>query len=130
MDMKRVYECRGAISIKPSLSSPFQQATSISTPPDTSIMKLATVATVIAAAVLCSVAVEAAPKGYDKKCTDQDMIIQGGDSIQCGKFRVENNCGHMAKILQPSAKTWIKELNEGLPTAPRTLGCFTAIKNK
>ena len=93
-------------------------------------MKLAAVAAVIAAAILCSAVVEAAPKGYDKKCTDQDMIIQGGDSIQCGKFKVENNCGYMAKILQPSAKNWIKELHEGLPTAPRTLGCFTAIKNK
>ncbi|KAG0314325.1 hypothetical protein BGZ97_009406 [Linnemannia gamsii] len=93
-------------------------------------MKFTTVATVIAAAALCSFVAEAAPKGYDKKCTDQDMIIQGGDSIQCGKFRVENTCDHMAKILQPSAKNWIKELHDGLPTAPRTLGCFTAIKNK
>ncbi|KAF8983821.1 hypothetical protein BGZ52_000287, partial [Haplosporangium bisporale] len=96
----------------------------------TSTMKLTAFVAVIAAAILCSTVVEAAPKGYDKKCTDQDMIIQGGDSIQCGKFKVDNTCGYMAKILQPTAKQWIKELHEGLPTAPRTLGCFTATKNK
>lgn len=93
-------------------------------------MKFTTVAATIAAVVVCSAVVEAAPAKQDKKCHDQDMFISAFKTIQCGSYQIKNTCDYEARILQPNAGNWIDELHAGRQNTPRTIGCFTATKNK
>ncbi|KAK3821913.1 MAG: hypothetical protein J3Q66DRAFT_398912 [Benniella sp.] len=87
-------------------------------------MKFTTIVAAIAAVVLCS-NVEAYK---DKKCYDQDMRLSKLQVIQCDRYQIKNTCHHGAKILQPTAGDWIRDLSKD--GVPKEMGCFEAIKGQ